>query len=57
MSFQIRGDRKRAEHIYKTLYLSKELVTQIDRIANSNSTSFNNVVINMIKACLEEGQS
>lgn len=54
MSFQIKDTKKRVKHIYKTLYISEALATKIDDLAYSNSTSFNNIVISMIEACLKE---
>lgn len=40
--------------VYKTLYIKKTLVDEIDKIARENDTSFNNVVISMIESCLSE---
>lgn len=54
MSFQIKDTKKRVKHIYKTLYISETLAAKIDDLAYSNSTSFNNIVISMIEACLKE---
>ncbi len=54
MQFQIRQKKTGAECIYKTLYLSKTLVSRINCIASDNSTSFNNIVISMIESCLNE---
>lgn len=57
MPFQIRRNKKGAERVYKTLYLSKTLVARINRIACDNGTSFNNAVISMIESCLNEEQN
>ncbi len=54
MPFQIRQNKRETERIYKSLYLPKTLVSQINRIACDNSTSFNNIVISMIESCLKE---
>lgn len=54
MNFKIERTRKKVESSYKTLYLSDELIRKIDEIARENDTSFNNVVVSMIKCCLEE---
>ncbi len=54
MSFQIKNTKQRVKHIYKTLYISETLASKIDNMAFVNSTSFNNVVISMIEACLKE---
>lgn len=57
MSFQIKDTKKRIKHIYKTLYISEALVSQIDNLAYANSTSFNNIVISMIESCLKEEEN
>lgn len=54
VNFKIERTRKKVESSYKTLYLSDELIRKIDEIARENDTSFNNVVVSMIKCCLEE---
>ena len=46
--------KKKVEAGYKTIYLRKSLIDEIERIAKENSTSFNNVVVSMIERCLEE---
>ena len=38
---------------YKTLNLKEVLVKEIEKIANDNKTSFNNVVVSMIETCLK----
>ena len=37
---------------YKSLYIKKELVKKLEKIAIEGNTSFNNVVISMIEYCL-----
>ena len=54
MSFQIKDNKTRIKHVYKTLYISELLAEQIEKIAFRNNTSFNNVVISMIEHCLNE---
>lgn len=54
MSFTIKNTKNKAEAIYKSLYISKALADKIQKIANDNNTSFNNVVISMIESCLQE---
>lgn len=54
MSFQIKDNKTRIKHVYKTLYISELLAEQIEKIAFRNNTSFNNVVISMIEHCLKE---
>ena len=54
MKFQIRKHKEKEESVYKTIYLKQTLVEQINEIAKSNQTSFNNVVVSMIETCLED---
>lgn len=54
MNFEIKKTRNKTETINKSLYISKTLVERIQKIATDNNTSFNNVVISMIEACLKE---
>lgn len=54
MNFQPKDIKKKSKHINKSLYISEELVAEIDRIAAENDTSFNNVVISMIESCLKK---
>jgi len=54
MNFELRKPSAREKSVYKTLYISRSLVEQIDKIAVQNGTSFNNVIISMIESCLKE---
>jgi hypothetical protein len=54
MRFVIKQTREKEACIYKTIYLKKTLTEQIERIAAEHKTSFNNVVVSMIEACLSE---
>ena len=54
MEFKIEKTRKKVECSYKTLYLSDAIIHKIEEIAQENDTSFNNVVVSMIRYCLEE---
>ena len=58
MKFDIKKTKDKEESvyktIYKTIYIRQGLVEQINEIARDNKTSFNNVVISMIEACLDE---
>ena len=56
MAFKIKPTKKKVEAINKTLYISKELADKVQKIADDNNTSFNNVVISMIESCLEEDE-
>ena len=52
MAFEIRKTKNKAESVNKSLYLPAVLAKQVQQIANENNTSFNNVVVSMIEACL-----
>lgn len=38
---------------YKTIYLTTDVIKEIEKIAEENNTSFNNVVVSMLNYCLE----
>lgn len=46
-------ERKKGS-VYKTLYISEELMEEVNRLAIANDTSFNKMVITMIEYCLQE---
>ncbi len=54
MNFEIKSTKQKYPAIYKTLYIKQSLADKIEKIANENETSWNNVVISMIESCLEE---
>ena len=54
MPFVPKETKKKVEAGYKTIYLRQTLIDKINRIAQENSTSFNNVVVSMIERCLED---
>ena len=54
MAFEIKRTKNKVEAINKTLYISKTLADQVQKIANDNNTSFNNVVVSMIESCLKD---
>lgn len=54
MKFEIKPTRVKNQCEYKTLYIRKELSNKIDEIAVKNNTSWNNVVVSMIEACLND---
>lgn len=54
MGFEIKRTKNKVEAVNKTLYISKALADQVQKIASDNNTSFNNVVISMIESCLQE---
>lgn len=54
MEFTVKRTNRKELSNYKTLYIKEYLNNQIDVLAQSNHTSWNNVVISMIEACLNE---
>lgn len=50
MEFKIRLQKEKEETVYKSLYMRQKQVEQINQIAKEYNTSFNNVVVSMIKA-------
>ena len=54
MNFEIKKTRQKEERIYKTIYIKEDLWKTIDAIAAENHTSFNNVVVSILEACLIE---
>lgn len=57
MTFEIKKTRNKVGAINKTLYITETLAEQVQKIATENNTSFNNVVISMIEACLKETET
>ena len=55
MSIEIDFRKSKVNANYKTIYLKNEMIEKINKIANKNDTSFNNIVVNMIEYCLKEG--
>lgn len=54
MAFRPKETKKKVESVYKTIYLSKDLADRIDGMVKEYDTSFNNVVVSMIEACLND---
>lgn len=54
MPFVPKKTRKKVEAGYKTIYLRQSIINKVNKIAEENNTSFNNVVVSMIEQCLEE---
>lgn len=52
MTFKPDKTENKSEIGYKTLYITNELRDKVLAIAARNDTSFNNVVISMIKHCV-----
>lgn len=56
MVFEIKKTKNKTETVNKSLYISKALAKQVQKIADDNNTSFNNIVVSMIEACLKENE-
>lgn len=54
MKFEIKRTASKEESVYKTIYVKRKLASRIEQIAKEYETSFNNVVISMLEACLED---
>ena len=54
MPFVPKETKKKVSAGYKTIYLRQSVIDAVDKIANENNTSFNNVVVSMIERCLED---
>ena len=54
MRFEIKQTKNKEACTYKTLYIRRALLEQIERIAAEHHTSFNHVVVSMIETCLAE---
>lgn len=52
--FKIKATQNKEPACYKTLYIKEELLKKIEEIVKKNNTSFNNVIISMIKYCLRK---
>ncbi len=60
MDFVVRDTRQKNPASYKSLYIKDTLLKEVEKIAVECNTSFNNVVISMIEACIYgngEGQN
>lgn len=52
INLDYKKDRVRAS--YKSIYLKDELIEKIEKIAEENNSSFNNIVVNMLEYCVNE---
>ncbi len=52
MEFVVRQTRQKDPASYKSLYIKDSLLKEVEKIADKCDTSFNNVVISMIEACI-----
>ena len=56
VKFEIKKTKGKEERSYRTLYIKRSLLEQLEAIAAEHKTSFNNVVVSMIEACLTDEQ-
>ena len=54
MPFEPKKIRNKVESAYKTIYLRRTVIEELDRLAAQYDTSFNNIVVTMIEQCLED---
>jgi len=52
MDFVVRQTKQKNPASYKSLYIKDSLLKEVEKIAEECNTSFNNVVISMIEACI-----
>lgn len=52
MDFVVRQTKQKNPASYKSLYIKDSLLKEVEKIADKCDTSFNNVVISMIEACI-----
>ena len=56
MAFEIKKTKNKVAAITKSLYITEALAERVQKIANDNNTSFNNIVISMIESCLADDE-
>ena len=54
MPFEPKDIKKKPASGYKTIYISENLINEIEKLAKESDTSFNNVVVSMIERCLKK---
>lgn len=54
MAFKPKPTKQKVKAGYKTLYIRDELSEKINKIADENETSFNNVVISILEDFFEK---
>jgi len=57
MNFVIKDTKNKVTAVYKTIYIREDLAEKVEKLAKDNDTSFNNVVISMIEACIKETEN
>ena len=54
MAFIPKETKKKEVALHRSLYIKESLMKEVEKIANDNNTSINNVIISMIEACLKD---
>lgn len=54
MAINLDYKKERVRASYKSIYLKDDLIEKIEKIANENNSSFNNIVVNMLEYCVKE---
>jgi len=54
MPFEPKKTRNKVESAYKSIYLKRTTIEELDRLAAKHKTSFNNIVVTMVEDRLEE---
>jgi len=57
MDWSLKSTKRKVHKVYKSLYLSSELLEKINLVAKNNGTSANNVIISMIESCLNHNDN
>ena len=54
MPFEPRKTRNKVESAYKSIYLKRTTIEELDKLAAKHGTSFNNIVVTRVEDRLEE---
>ncbi len=54
MPFEPRKTRNKVDAAYKSIYLKRTTIEELDKLAAKYGTSFNNIVVTMVEDRLEE---
>lgn len=54
MAFIPKETLKKEVSVHRSLYIKESLMQEIEKIANDNNTSINNVIISMIESCIKD---
>ena len=54
MDYVIKKTKNKTPSSYKTIYLKNTTIVRLQKLAAEYKTSFNNVVVSMIEACLNQ---